>query len=386
VVGATIVGVSEITDVLDAIESLRAQGQRMALATIVAVRGSTYRRPGARLLVPEDGAPIGNISGGCLEGDVADLARVVMEEGSARLAGWDLTADDDEVWGLGLGCNGAIEVFIEPAERAAAVTRALREALDQELPICVITALESDAPNLVPPGARLIVRSDGTVDGSLGDGGIDGEATVAAKELLAAGRSEIRTFAHATRAFVEVLEPPMRLVICGAGHDAIAMVRAAAGIGWRPVVVDDRAPFLTEDRFPSAHAFVHVDDPEQVLDRTPLDERTCVVVMTHNYLRDRAYLGGLLRSDAGYIAMLGPAARTQRILMDLASDGVEITDADRARIHAPAGLDLGADGPDEVAHAIVAEILAVRHDRSGGFLRERPGPIHDRPRPGTEAR
>src|SRR3954464_2017405 len=161
---------SEITDVLEAIESLRAQGQRMALATIVAVRGSTYRRPGARLLVPEEGAPIGNLSGGCLEGDVADMARVVMDEGRARLAGWDLTADDDEVWGLGLGCNGAIEVFIEPAERAAAVTRALREALDQQRPISVITALASEARG-VEPGARLLVRPDGSVEGSLGDQG-----------------------------------------------------------------------------------------------------------------------------------------------------------------------------------------------------------------------
>src|SRR5437867_12873147 len=110
---------SEIADVLAAIESLSAKGERMALATIVAVRGSTYRRPGARLLVPEEGAPVGNLSGGCLEGDVADMARIVMEEGRARLAGWDLTADDDAVWGLGLGCNGAVEVVIDPADRAA---------------------------------------------------------------------------------------------------------------------------------------------------------------------------------------------------------------------------------------------------------------------------
>lgn len=377
---------SEITDVLEAIESLDAQGQRMALATIVAVRGSTYRRPGARLLVPEEGAPIGNISGGCLEGDVADLARVVLQEGSARLAGWDLTADDDEVWGLGLGCNGAIEVFIEPAERAAAVTHALREALEQEQPICVVTALESDAEDLVSPGARLVMRPDGSVEGSLGDADADGEATVAAKELLAAGRSEIRTLAHGTRAFVEVLEPPLRLVLCGAGHDAIPLVRAAAGIGWRPVVVDDRAAFLTEERFPESSALVHVDAPAQIVDEATLDERTCVVIMTHNYIRDREYLHGLLGSDVGYIAMLGPAARTQRILMDLAAEGVEVTDHDRARIHGPAGLDLGAEGPDEIAHAIIAEIVAVRHDRGGGFLRERPGPIHDRPRPGTEAR
>jgi xanthine dehydrogenase accessory factor len=193
-------------------------------------------------------------------------------------------------------------------------------------------------------------------------------------------------FARQTRAFVEVLEPPLRLVICGAGHDAISLVRAAAGIGWRPVIVDDRSPLLTLERFPEAHAFVHVDAPQDVDGRAALDERTCAVVMTHNYLRDRDYLRGLLRSDASYIGMLGPAARTQRILLDLAADGVEVTDGDRARIHGPAGLDVGAEGPDEVAHAIIAEILAVRHHRQGGLLRERPGPIHDRPRPGTEAR
>ena len=378
--------VSEIADVLEAIEGLSAQGQRMALATIVAVRGSTYRRPGARLLVPEEGAPVGNISGGCLEGDVADMARLVLDEGTARLAGWDLTADDDEVWGLGLGCNGAIEVFIEPAERAAAVTHALRAALEEERPICVVTALESKAPDLVTPGARLLVRPDGPTEGSLGDTEVDAEATASAYEQLAAGRSEIRTFGHGVRAFVEVLEPPLRLVICGAGHDAIPLVRVAAGIGWRPVVVDDRPGFLTADRYPEAHAFVRLEEPAQVAEAAPLDEATFVVVMTHNFVRDRDYLRGLLRSDVGYIAMLGPAARTQRILMDVADDGVEITDKDRARIHGPAGLDLGAEGPDEIAQAIVAEIVAVRHERAGGFLKERPGPIHDRPRPGTEAR
>src|SRR5262249_54587672 len=139
----------------------------------------------ARLLVPEDGAPVGNLSGGCLEGDVADMARVGMDEGGAPLAGGGLTADDDEGWGLGLGCNGAMEVFIEPAERAAAVTHALREALEQEKPICVVTALESDVAG-VEPGARLVVRPDGSIDGSLGNTDVDAEATVAAKELLAA--------------------------------------------------------------------------------------------------------------------------------------------------------------------------------------------------------
>ena len=376
---------SEIGDVLQAIESLSAKGERMALATIVAVRGSTYRRPGARLLVPEDGAPIGNISGGCLEGDVADMARIVMEEGRARLAGWDLTADDDEVWGLGLGCNGAIEVFIEPADRAAEVAGALRMALEEERPISVVTVLES-AHDAVASGARIVVKPDGSNEGSLGDAAVDAAAIAAANELLAAQASEIRVLPGEVRAFVEVLEPPLRLVICGAGHDAIPLVRAAAGLGWAPIVVDDRPGFLTRARYPEAAGFVPVQQPEDAAKVALVDERTFAVVMTHNFLRDKAYLRSLLGSPVAYIGMLGPAARTQRLLMDLAAEGVEITEGDRARIHGPAGLDLGSEGPEEIAGSILSEIVAVRRGRHGGFLKERPGPIHDRPRPGAEAR
>ena len=376
---------SEITDVLAAIEGLAARGERMALATIVAVRGSTYRRPGARLLVPEDGTPVGNISGGCLEGDVADMARVVMDEGRARLAGWDLTADDDAVWGLGLGCNGAIEVFIEPAERAAEVAGALRMALEEERPICVVTAVESN-DDAVAPGARIVVRPAGEPEGSLGAPEIDAEAVAAARELLEAERSEVRTFAGGVRAFVEVLEPPVRLAICGAGHDAIPLVRAASVLGWRAVVIDDREAFLTRDRFPEASGFVHVDAPEEAAKAAAVDTRTFVVVMTHNFLRDKAYLRSLLPSPAAYVGMLGPAARTQRLLMELADEGVEVTPERRESIHGPAGLDLGSEGPEEIAQSILAEIVAVRHGRDGGFLKQRPGPIHDRPRPGAEAR
>jgi xanthine/CO dehydrogenase XdhC/CoxF family maturation factor len=378
--------VSEITDVLTAIGSLSASGQRMALATIVAVRGSTYRRPGARLLVPEEGAPIGNISGGCLEGDVADMARLVMEEGRARLAGWDLTADDDAVWGLGLGCNGAIEVFIEPADRAAEAARALRTALEEERPISLVTVIESTEPEAIVPGARLIVMPDGAVEGSLGRSDVDAEAIAAARELLTTERSEIRTLAEGIRAFVEILDPPLRLVICGAGHDAVPLVRAASLLGWNVTVVDDRPAFLNRERFPEAHGFASVDDPSEVAEAVTVDARTFVVVMTHNFLRDKAYLRGLLTTDARYVAMLGPAARTQRLLMELEEEGTPITDEGRSRIHGPAGLDLGAEGPEEIAQAIIGEIVAVRRGRDGGFLKERPTPIHDRPRPGTEAR
>jgi xanthine dehydrogenase accessory factor len=377
--------VSEITDVLTAIGSLSASGQRMALATIVAVRGSTYRRPGARLLVPEEGAPIGNISGGCLEGDVADMARLVIEEGRARLAGWDLTADDDAVWGLGLGCNGAIEVFIEPADRAVEAARALRTALEEERPISLVTVIESAEPESIAPGARLIVMPDGAVEGSLGRSDVDAEAIATARELVTTERSEIRTLAEGIRGFVEILDPPLRLVICGAGHDAVPLVRAASHLGWNVTVVDDRPAFLNRERFPEAHGFASVDDPSEVAEAITVDARTFVVVMTHNFLRDKAYLRGLLATDARYVAMLGPAARTQRLLMELEEEGTPITEERRSRIHGPAGLDLGAEGPEEIAQAIIGEIVAVRRGRDGGFLKERPTPIHDRPRPGTEA-
>jgi xanthine dehydrogenase accessory factor len=379
--------VSELTDVLAAIESMSAQGQKMALATIVAVRGSTYRRPGARLLVPEEGAPVGNISGGCLEGDVADMARVVMDEGTARLAGWDLTADDDAVWGLGLGCNGAIEVFIEPAEEAALVAGALRNALEEARPICVVTVIETE-DLAVAPGARIVVRPDPDAEpeGSLGSTSLDEEAVAAARELLAAERSEVRTLTGGVRAFIEVLEPPLRLLVCGAGHDAIPLTRAAAGLGWNAIVVDDRPGFLTADRYPHAAGFVHVEAPELTAKTTWIDAHTFAVVMTHNFQRDKEYLRSLLGSPAAYIGMLGPAARTERLLMELRDEGVTITEDDRTRVHGPAGLDLGAEGPEEIAQSIVAEIVAVKRARGGGFLKERPGPIHDRPAPGTEAR
>jgi xanthine dehydrogenase accessory factor len=368
---------SELTDVLSAIESLSARGERLGLATIVAVRGSTYRRPGARLLVPEEGELIGNISGGCLESDVADVARIVMREGVARIVSFDLTAEDDAVWGWGLGCNGALELFVEPAEKAAEVAGALRMALEEERPIAMVTVLDSTVPG-VEQGDRMLVKPDGATERSFGDERLDAEAREAALEQLVRERSEVRTLADGVRVFVEVLEPPLRLVICGAGHDVAPLVRTAAGLGWSPVVVDDREKFLHKERFPDAAGFVHVERPDQLAKEAPIDERTFVVVMTHKFLNDKDYLRSLLGTPARMISMLGPAARTERLLTELREEGVEISDAGLERIHAPAGLDLGAEGAEEIAAAIVAEIVAVRRERRAGFLKDRPGPIHER--------
>ena len=183
---------------------------------------------------------------------------------------------------------------------------------------------------------------------------------------------------------MEVLEPPLRLVVCGAGHDAVPVVHAAAQLGWRVTVVDEREAFLTAERFPEASDLLHVERPELAASTVGVDHRTNVMVMSHNYLRDKEYLRGFLGSGLPYVGMLGPRARTERLLGELRAEGVEPTAEDLEAIHGPAGLDVGSDSPEEIAAALVAEILAVRRDRGAGFLRERQGPIHERPQPATK--
>ena len=327
---------SELGEILDAIEERHARGEPMALATIVATSGSTYRHAGARLLVPADGEPIGNISGGCLEDDVARIGREVMATGRPQLASFDLSADDDAVWGYGLGCNGSFEVFVEPTDGAVETAAALRHERG-----CLVTTLTGhDA------GSH---RFEANADHGAGP-------TIADED----GR----------RVFHEPIQPPMRLVVCGAGHDAIPLVRQAAELGWRVTVADVRRSLLNAERFPGAADFCDAD-PERAADAMAPDEQTAIVLMSHNYLRDNAYLRSFVGASWGYLGVLGPRGRTEQMLAEIGQqEALE-------RLHAPAGLDIGAEGPEEVARAIVAEILAVARGRRGGSLRDRSGPIHD---------
>jgi xanthine/CO dehydrogenase XdhC/CoxF family maturation factor len=368
---------SELQEVLRAIEEGAARGEEMALATVVAIRGSTYRREGARLLVPAEGAPVGTISGGCLEGEVCMIAADVMNERQPRLLHFDLTADDEAVWGWGLGCNGVIDVFVEPAERAIQMAGAIRRAIEEQRDLVAVTVIRAAADSALP-GARLLVEPDGTVEGSLGDRVLDERATRVALDALADERSRTVNLVDDIEAFVEVLVPPIRLLVCGAGHDAIPLVRFAAGLGWRVEVADDRAAFLDRARFPEATGFVHTE-PSDVAERAGVDGRTYAVVMTHNFMRDKDYLRSLLGSETPYIGMLGPHERFEKLLAELRREGFEPDPADLRAVHSPAGLDVGAEGPEEIAWALVAEVLAVRSGRPGGYLRERSGPIHDLP-------
>jgi xanthine dehydrogenase accessory factor len=367
--------VSETQDVLRAIEERAARGERMALATIVAVKGSTYRREGARLLIPEHGPSVGTISGGCLEGDVRTSGLEVMADGTPRLLHFDLTADDEAVWGWGLGCNGTIDVFVEPADGAVRSAGAISKAIDDGRTLASVTVVESNAEEATHPGAHMLFDPDGVAEGSLGDTSLDELSAQEAARALRIERSGLVSLGDGVRAFVEVIVPPIRLLVCGAGHDVAPLVAFAAGLGWRVEVADDRPELLNDRRFPGASAFV-LTDPAEAASHAAVDDRTYVVVMSHNFLRDTSYLRSLLGSPAPYIGMLGPGARLERLLDELRRGGFEPDPRDLAAVHGPAGLDLGGDGPEEVAWAIIGEVMAVRNGRRGGPLRERVGPIH----------
>ncbi len=333
---------SELSDILDAAEAIASRGEPMALATVVATRGSTYRRAGARLLIPAAGEPIGNISGGCLEGDVARIGREVIAAGVPRLVEFDMTADDDAVWGYGLGCNGAIEVFVEPTAGALESVGAIRTGQGACL-VMTLTGPDAGSHRLETDGAAATALRDGTPQVYEENG---------------------------ERVFYEPLLPPLRLLVCGAGHDAIPLVRQAAELGWHVVVVDVRRALLTQNRFPGAAEFA-TPDPDAAAEALAPDERTAVVLMSHNYLGDIAYLRSFLDQPVAYLGVLGPRGRTEQMLAEMRQpEAIE-------RLHAPAGLDIGAEGPEEVAHAIIGEILAVTRRREGGPLRDRRGPIHE---------
>lgn len=368
----------ELSDILTAVDAFAARGERLALATIVSVRGSTYRREGARLLLTASQQMVGNISGGCLESDVMVVADDVIASGKPRFVTYDLTADDDAVWGLGLGCNGAVDLFVEPLDAASRQLRILREAIDAEQTVALVKLLDG-----ARVGGWMAVRPGGKTEESLGDPALDDRAARAAGAALTEGASRILTLPSRdgdVRVFVEAIRPPVRLIVCGAGHDAIPVVQFASSLGWRVLVVDQRERFLTAERFPGARQFVRAE-PADAARSVPLDDLTYVVVMTHNYLHDRDLLRGFLATPVRYIGMLGPRIRTERILDELRRDGVMITDADRARIFGPLGLDVGGEGPEAIALAVLGEIQAVESGRQGGFLRTRKGPIHESQKP-----
>jgi xanthine/CO dehydrogenase XdhC/CoxF family maturation factor len=311
------------------------------LATLVRVEGSSYRRPGARLLLPADGRRIGAISGGCLEADLVERARGVRARGVAEVVTYDTTAENDLVWGVGLGCHGVVRVLLERIDAVPAWATELPSAWAGGRLLTL--GVRHEGPDPQRWGTRLL--------GGDAAGGEPGE-------------------------WVQRVKPPPALYVLGAGDDAPPLVALAATLGWHVTVADPRPAFATRERFPGATR-VLAAPPEQLIPLLNPGPDALVVVMTHHYVHDLPLLGALLGRPLAYVGLLGPRRRAARILADLAATAPAAAAELGRRLHAPVGLDLGADGPEQVALAIVAEMQAVLGGRDGRPLREREGPIHD---------
>ena len=377
---------NEVRALVEAFDAAKRRGERCALATLVSVEGSSYRRPGARMLVCEGGGSTGTISAGCLEGDVIEHARRVIAKGEARLVEYDTASTSDETaWGLGLGCNGVVRVLVEPLGPAPLYVEALRRSCDGRAgaaPLTVATVYQHATPDPAhaappaPAGARLFVDEGGEAARE----GLSDEVASVIEGDVRKGAVGVRVYEVAggsLKVFVEALVPPVPLVVFGAGQDTLPVVELARSLGWQTEVVDPQARPASLARFAAADR-VTLARPEEVGARVSITPRTLALLMSHNYSHDLELLKFLLASPARYVGVMGPRKRTERMLRELAAadEAFRLGEEERERLYSPAGLDIGANAPAEIALSIVAEMRAVLDGRRGGRLRERRGSIH----------
>lgn len=321
----------ETEQIMQRARTVLAGGKSLALAVVTRIEGSTYRRPGAKLLIESDGTMIGNISGGCLEEDVRENGLAVIQSGAPRQVHYDTSDLEDTVWGLGLGCNGKIDLQIgscSPQRDAEGIATAC---------------------NLLQGDRTLLFRLDAT-----------GPIAIVPQAEANSG----------WQGFEEILDPPPTFLVIGAGDDARPLVQMAHQVGFRVIVADHRSGYLTENRFPAAHRRIRVRADDDGSDLV-LNERVLAVVKTHTLQHDQAWVQRLAATPVPYIGLLGPRDRRDEIRN-------RIDPSVQSRLYGPIGLDIGGEGPELVAQSIVSEALAVWHRRCGGHLRDRPGTIHER--------
>ena len=348
----------------------------LAIATVVNVRGSAYRRPGARMLITSAGETAGMISGGCLEGDVRERALRVLASGRSELVTYDSTSSEDIIFGLGLGCNGVVQVLIEPVSHSEGGLLAfLRACHEQREPAQLITVFYAtgEAAQINPGWALLRCPKTGVITSSP-------EWTAALPALTGMNSEKRFEVQHVVTAdggtislLVESILPPVSLLICGGGDDAMPLAALAKHLGWHVTVLDARASLVTRDRFPKVDVVEAVRPESFRMTQTP----PLVMLMTHSYSQDKEWLRLWLSREWSYLGILGPKSRTRRLLDELSAEGCGASHEQTGAIHGPAGLDIGAESPDEVALSVLAEIQSVLAGRNGGPLRSRDGPIHD---------
>jgi xanthine/CO dehydrogenase XdhC/CoxF family maturation factor len=340
-------------------ERERAAGQPMVLATVVRTAGPTYSKPGAHMLITERGEYTGLLSGGCLEGDLAQRADRVLRSGAAQVARYDMRGPDDLLFGLGSGCEGAMDILLQRLDRATdwqPMSR-LANAWQAERADGLLLVVSS-GQDALPPGAA--VFRDGEVFGVLP--AASASRSLQALRVLAASQPPAAASAYLAEVLpkIDVLalhqSPPARLLLLGAGPDAQPVVELATFLGWKVIVVDHRSSYARATRFPTAAAVL--EGGPALVKQLTADERwspfVAAVVMSHHLATDLGYLQALIGTEIPYIGLLGPPARRERLLAQLDTEAQRL----RARLFAPVGLDIGGQTPEAIALSIVAEIHA----------------------------
>lgn len=372
-------------DVLEELHRWWSAGETVGLATVVGTWKSAPRQPGAAMLVAPDGTAAGSVSGGCVEGDVYELAGACRTTAAPQLRRYGVSYDD--AFSVGLTCGGIIDVFVEPVSQQTYPD--LGEVIDDiraGRPVAVATLVSGVADS--PVGARLVVRPD-TVTGSLGGPRLDDAVRDDARGLLERGTTAVLRYGPRgerrgtdVAVFVASYAPRPRMIVFGAIDFAAAVARIGTFLGYRVTVCDARATFATRQRFPDADEVV-VEWPHRYLARTEVDERTVVCVLTHDPKFDVPLLEVALRTPLAYLGAMGSRRTNDDRLARLRERG--FTAADLARLRAPIGLDIGGRTPEETAVSIAAEIIASRWGGSGAHLSSVSGPIHHDPVTGSDA-
>jgi len=368
----------EQKSIIEAYRKIDLTKRKVALATVVKVRGSSYRSPGARMLITDEGTWVGSISGGCLEGDALRKARQVMNDGKAITVTYDTREESNQNLGIGLGCNGVIDVLLEPIDHSKAdnAISIFEKLVSIQEPVAMATVFSSASQN----AEKLLIDSAGGI--------ITGNANralskVIEKDLLAifdhkkSFAKEFEANNEKVEVFLELLQPGVSLIIFGGGFDARPVSQLAKSLGWNVSVTDECVAHIAPVFFPSADklSLCQRDFVDRDFDITPY---TACVLMSHNYEYDRDVLKKLIRTETPYIGILGPRKRFDKMLAEFSLKGIDLTPQDFHRIHSPIGLDIGAETPDEIAISIISEIQGKFSNRSGGFLKYRNAPIHNR--------
>ncbi|MFK7846581.1 MAG: XdhC family protein [Rhodothermales bacterium] len=377
----------ELLQILQQAKKLSDADRSFALATVVKIGGSTYRRPGARMLVSDEGERWGALSGGCLEGEVAQQALEVIATGKPQLIPFDL-AEDDIVLGFGTGCNGIVHVLIQPLRphQQSSVVEALRYCVVERKTCLMATVIDASPAAEIALGNHLIVAEDGTLGPSTIPTTFAADIIDQSERFLAEEVVNPQMYLWHTRSFstpkgaiqvlFEFVRPPVKIYIFGEGYDVHAVVAQAILMGWEVIIVGRKPVEILKDRFPEATECKFLMHPQDVLKHVTPDVRSAGLIMNHMFSRDQDLLHALLNSSIPYIGLLGPKERTNQMLN---AENLHVPPANETlqKVFGPVGLDIGTETPEEIALSAIAEIQAVLHKRQGASLKKRESPIHN---------